>query len=162
MRDTTTDGRPFRVWAVVDDFTRENPWLLADRSLSARRVIEALEAVLLVRRAPRTIVCDNGPEFTSLALDQWASARGIALDFIRPGRPVENCFIESFNGKLRDECLNQYHFGTLADVQQRLARWQDEYHTERPHLRLGQRTPSEFAALFTPGEGHSSVLTLRS
>ncbi len=162
LRDTTTEGRPFRVWAVVDDFTRENPWLMADRSLSARRVVEALEAILLIRPAPHTIVCDNGPEFTSLALDQWASARGITLDFIRPGHPVENCFIESFNGKLRDECLNQHHFATLADAQQRLATWQHEYHTDRPHRGLGQRTPTEFAALFTPEEGHSSLMTLRS
>lgn len=117
-------GTAVPVWAVVDDFTRENPWLMADRSLSARRVIEALEAVLLVRPAPRTIVCDNGREFTSLALNQWASARGIILDFIRPGHPVENCFIESFNGKLRDECLKQHHFDTPAapgDVARRVS-----------------------------------------
>ena len=162
MRDTTTEGRPFRTWAVVDDFTKESPGLLLARSLPTRRVIEALDAILLVRPAPRTLVCDNGPEFTSLALDQWAHARGITLDFIRPGHPVENCFIESFNGKFRDECLNQHHFESIPHAQQITSAWHAEYHTERPHQSLGQRTPAEFAALFTPEEGHSSLMTLRS
>jgi putative transposase len=111
VRDATSDGRPFRVWALVDDLTRECP-LLVDRSLPARRVVEALDALLLVRRPPATIVCENGPEFVSLALDQWAATRGIRLNLITPGRPVETGFIESFNGKLRDECLNQHHFPT--------------------------------------------------
>ena len=116
VRDTTTEGRPYRIWTVVDDCTRECPLLVVDRSLPARRVVEALDTLLLVRAAPRAIVCDNGPEFTSLALYQWAAAHGVQLDFIHPGRPVENCFIESFNGKLRDECLNPQHFATLAEA----------------------------------------------
>lgn len=149
VRDTTADGRPFRVWTIVDDLTRECPLLLVDRSLPARRVVEALDALLLVRGRPCTIVCDNGPEFVSLALDQWASANQVRLDFIRPGRPVENCFIESFNGKLRDECLNLHHFRSLAEARDRLEHWRHEYNTARPHLGLQQRTPAEFAALFT-------------
>jgi putative transposase len=152
VRDTLADGRPYRIWALVDDATREAPLVLVDRSLSATRVVEALDTLLLVRGRPEAIVCDNGPEFVSVALDQWASARGIRLDFIRPGRPVENCFIESFNGKLRDECLNQHHFLTLAEARQRIEAWRQEYHTERPHKGLGQRTPAEYAALFTPQE----------
>ena len=162
VRDTTTDGRPFRIWALVDDLTRECPLLLVDRSLPARRVVEALEALLLVRGTPEAIVCDNGPEFVSLALDQWAATRGVRLDFIRPGRPVENCFIESFNGKLRDECLNQHHFATLAEARTVLETWRQEYHTDRPHRGLNQRTPAEYAAGWTPEEGPSSSLTLRS
>ena len=161
LRDTLADGRPYRIWTLVDDATREAPLVLVDRSLPATRVVEALDTLLLVRGRPRAIVCDNGPEFVSLVLDQWASARGIRLDFIRPGRPVENCFIESFNGKLRDECLNQHHFASLADAQQRIEAWRQEYHTERPHRGLGQRTPAEYAALFTPEEGHSSDAILR-
>lgn len=161
VRDTTADGRPFRVWTVVDDLTRECPLLLVDRSLPARRVVDALDALLLVRGTPRTIVCDNGPEFVSLALDQWASARAVTLDFIRPGRPVENCFIESFNGKLRDECLSVQHFATLADAQARIETWRQEYNTDRPHAGLARRTPAEYAALFTPEEGHSSPTALR-
>ena len=161
VRDTTADGRPFRVWTVVDDLTRECPMLLADRSLPARRVVEALEALLLVRGTPRTIVCDNGPEFVSLALDQWASAHGVTLDFIRPGHPVENCFIESFNGKFRDECLSLYHFDTLSAAQEQFETYRQEYNTERPHQGLDQWTPAEYAARFTPEEGHSSQTALR-
>jgi putative transposase len=161
VRDTLADGRPYRIWALVDDATREAPLVLVDHSLPAGRVIGALETLVLVRGRPRAIVCDNGPEFVSLALDQWASAQGIRLDFIRPGHPVENCFIESFNGKLRDECLNQHHFTSLAEAQQQIEAWRREYHTERPHRGLGQRTPAEYAALFTPEEGHSSTGILR-
>jgi len=161
VRDTLADGRPYRIWALVDDATRESPLILVDRSLPAARVVEALDTLLLVRGTPHAIVCDNGPEFVSLALDQWASQRGVRLDFIRPGHPVENCFIESFNGKLRDECLNLHHFLTLAEAQDRIETWRQEYHTERPHQGLGQRTPAEYAALFTPEEGSSSLTTLR-
>jgi putative transposase len=156
VRDTLADGRPFRVWTLVDDLTRECPLLVVDRSLPARRVVEALDALLLLRGRPTTIVCDNGPEFVSLALDQWASAHQVRLDFIRPGRPVENCYIESFNGKLRDECLNLHHFHSLAEARDRLEQWRIEYNTARPHLGLRNRTPAEVAALYTPEEGPSS------
>ena len=160
MRDTLADGRPFRVWTIVDDATRECPLLLVDRSLPARRVVDALDAMLMVRAAPRAIVCDNGPEFVSQALDQWAAARGITLDFIRPGHPVENCFIESFNGRLRDECLNAQHFTTLADARAAIEAWRVEYNTERPLGSLGKRTPAEYAATFTPAATLSSPSTL--
>ena len=162
VRDTTAEGRPFRVWTLVDDATRECPLLLVDRSLPAWRVVEALDMLLVLRRRPLAIVCDNGPEFVSQALDHWASRQGIHLDFIRPGHPVENCFIESFNGKLRDECLSQYHFATLAEARDRIEQWRQEYNTERPHSSLGNSTPAEYAARFTPEEGHSSTLILRS
>ena len=161
VRDTLADGRPFRIWTLVDDATREAPLLLVDRSLPAARVVEALDLLLLVRQRPQAIVCDHGPEFISLALDQWAAARGIRLDFIRPGHPVENCFIESFNGKLRDECLSQHHFASLAEAQHTIETWRREYHTERPHRGLGQRTPAEYAARFTPAEGPSAPTILR-
>jgi putative transposase len=150
VRDTLADGRPYRIWTLVDDLTREAPLLLADYSLPARRVIEALDVLLLVRGRPEAIVCDNGPEFVSLALDQWASDHGIRLDFIRPGHPVENCFIESFNGKFRDECLNMHHFASLAEAQAIIEEWRAEYHTDRPHRGLGQLTPAEYAASLTP------------
>lgn len=157
MRDTTSEGRPFRIWTLVDDCTRECPLLLVDRSLPARRVVEALEALLLVRGRPRTIVCDNGPEFVSLALDQWAATHDVRLDFIRPGCPVENCFIESFNGKLRDECLNLQHFVTLAEARRAVDAWRHAYNTERPHRGLGQCTPAEYAAQLALEERHSSA-----
>jgi putative transposase len=161
-RDTTGEGRPFRVWTLVDDATRECPLLVVVRSLPAARVVEALDALLLVRRCPEVIVCDNGPEFVSQALDQWASQHGVTLDFIRPGHPVENCFIESFNGQLRDECVSQYHFASLAEARDRIEQWRHEYTTDPPHGSLGDRTPAEYTALFTPEEGHSSTLILRS
>ena len=161
VRDTLIDGRPYRIWTLVDDATRECPQLVVQRSLPAARVVEALEMLLLVRGTPRAIVCDNGPEFVSQALDQWADERGIRLDFIRPGRPVENCFIESFNGKLRDECLNAHHFATLAEAQQHIEAWRVEYNTDRPHRGLDRRTPAEFAALFTPERDDTSLTTFR-
>lgn len=156
VRDTTTEGRPFRVWTIVDDYTRECPHLLVERSLPARRVLDGLNALLLVRGVPTTIVCDNGPEFVSLALDQWASAHGVRLDFIRPGRPVENCFIESFNGRLRDECLNLHHFSSLAEARHVIEAWRQEYNTARPHSGLGYRTPAEMAAHYHREERLSS------
>ena len=122
----------------------------------------ALDALLLVRGRPQAIVCDNGPEFVSQALDQRAGTQVIARDFIRPGHPVEHCFIERFNGKFRDECLALQHFTTLADAQARIEQWQEEYNTARPHRSLGNRTPAEYAALFSPEEGYSSMSILRS
>lgn len=162
VRDTLLDGRPFRVWTVVDDATRECPWLLVERSLPATRIVDALEMLRLVRGLPRVIVCDNGPEFVSQALDHWAAHRGVTLDFIRPGCPVENCFIESFNGRLRDECLNTHHFGTLAEARRVIEAWREEYNTARPHSSLGQRTPAEFAVQFQDGEAAGTLTTLRS
>ena len=162
LRDTLADGRPYRIWALVDDATREAPLILVDRTLPATRVVEALDTLLLVRRCPGAIVCDNGPEFVSQALDQWAAEHAVTLDFIRPGRPVENCFIESFNGKLRDECLNQHYFSSLAEARTRIEQWRQEYHTERPHRGLGQLTPAEYAARYYPEEDGASLTTLRS
>jgi putative transposase len=89
-------------------------------------------------------VCDNGPEFTSQALDQWAYARGITLQFIRPGKPVENAYVESFNGRLRDECLNENWFATLDDARVTIERWRQQYNAGRPHSSLGNRTPEAF------------------
>ena len=162
VRDTLVDGRPFRIWTVVDDATRECPFLLVERSLPAVRVVDALETLRLGRGLPRTLVCDNGPEFVSQAMDQWAAARGVRLDFIRPGRPVENCFIESFNGRLRDECLNLHHFHSLADARQTIEAWREEYNTARPHGSLGGRTPYEFAVALQEQETAGSLTTLRS
>lgn len=161
VRDTLVDGRPFRVWTVVDDATRECPMLLVERSLTGARVVEALEWLQLIRGLPDVIVCDNGPEFVSQALDHWAATRRVTLDFIRPGHPVENCFIESFNGRLRDECLNVHHFRTLEEARGVIEAWRTEYNTERPHSSLGWRTPEDFAATFQQDEEVDSLTTLR-
>jgi putative transposase len=145
VRDTLADGRVFRAFTLVDDCTRECPVIEVDTSLSGERVVRVLDRVAITRGLPASIVCDNGPEFVSRALDEWAHRRGVALLFIQPGHPVENCYIESFNGKFRDECLNQHWFLSLADAQTKIEGWREEYNTARPHSGLAQSTPTEFA-----------------
>jgi putative transposase len=162
VRDTLIDGRPFRVWTVVDDATRECPMLLVERSLTGQRIAEALNWLRLVRGLPEAIVCDHGPEFVSQALDQWAAQHGVTLDFIRPGHPVENCFIESFNGRLRDECLNTQHFVTMDEARTAIEAWRVEYNTERPHGSLGWQTPEDFAGQLEQDTAGTLMSTLRS
>jgi putative transposase len=145
VRDTLSDGRAFRALTLVDDCTRECPVIEVDLSLGSARVVAVLERLAETRGLPRTIVVDNGPEFQSRALDAWAHHRRVQLQFIRPGKPVENAFIESFNGKLRDECLNQYWFLSLADARRTIEAWRLSYNTARPHRALGTLTPSQFA-----------------
>lgn len=146
------DGRWIRVLTVVDQFTRECVTLLADTTLSGEKVAIALDKVLPQRGAPESITVDNGTEFTSKALDHWAYRNGVHLDFIRPGRPVENGYIESFNGRLRDECLNVEVFFNLADARRKLYLWRCDYNHQRPHSALEDRTPAEFAALCSRGK----------
>ena len=148
MRDTLADGRAFRLFTLVDDCTRECPVIEVDHGLGASRVVAVLERLAATRGLPRTLVLDNGPEFHSRALDAWAFQRGVQLQFIRPGKPVENAFIESFNGRLRDECLNQHWFLSLRDAQRRIETWRESYNTARAHRGLGRITPAQFAAKF--------------
>jgi putative transposase len=143
MADRLEDGRAFRVLTIVDQFSRECPLLEAGVSLTGRQVVECLERLAMFRGLPQAITVDNGAEFCSKALDAWAYQRGVKLDFIRPGRPVENGFIESFNGKLRDECLNTEIFFTLEDARQKLERWRRDYNEQRPHSALGGLPPME-------------------
>lgn len=145
VRDALADGRPFRCFTLVDDFTRECPVIAVGHSLPASRVIQALERVAADRGLPQSIVCDNGPEFAGKEMDRWAHDHGVALQFIRPGKPVENAYCESFNGKFRDECLNSWWFTTLADAQRVIETWRHEYNDERPHKNLGRQTPTAFA-----------------
>jgi putative transposase len=144
VSDALADGRAFRCFTLVDDFTRECPAIEAAQSLPAWRVVHVLERIAAERGLPVSIVCDNGPEFAGKVLDRWAHERGVALQFIRPGKPVENAYIESFNGKLRHECLNAHWFVSLADAQRTIEQWRIEYNEERPHKNLGRRTPAEF------------------
>ena len=116
VADTLVDGRTFRVLNIVDDFSREALATEVGRSIPGARVARVLERLARIRGLPSTIVVDNGPEFTSRVLDQWAYEHGVELHFIQPGKPVQNAFVESFNGKLRDECLNQNWFVSLADT----------------------------------------------
>jgi putative transposase len=145
MRDTLQDGRPFRIFTVVDIFTRECPMLAADTSLTGKRVAELLDGASAERGYPKTITVDNGTEFYSKAMDAWAYQHGVQLQFIRPGKPVENAFIESFNGRLRDELLNGELFMGLLDARQKLEAWRRDYNQNRPHGSLGELTPDEYA-----------------
>lgn len=143
--DEFTDGRRFRTLNVVDDFTRECVAIYVDISIQGTRVARVLDQVAITRALPKSIVCDNGPEFSGKTLDQWAHGKGISLDFIRPGKPVENCYIESFNGKFRDECLNDNVFFSLKDAQAKIEIWREDYNRSRPHSSLGDLTPEEYA-----------------
>ena len=144
VSDALTDGRRFRILAVVDDFSRENLVLVADTSLSGHRVARELDQIIAERGMPTTIVSDNGTEFTSMAILKWVQKTGIDWHYIAPGKPQQNGFIESFNGKLRDECLNETLFGTLREARETLATWQEDYNWQRPHSALGNLTPMEF------------------
>jgi len=139
------DGRWFRTLTVMDIYTRESLALVADRSLTGVKVAVALNAVIAHRPAPAAITVDNGSEFVSRAMDAWAYAHDVRLEFIRPGKPVENAFIESFNGRLRDECLNVHVFASTAEAQVVLDAWRDDYNHLRPHSRLQDRTPVQWA-----------------
>ena len=145
VHDQLLDGRRFRVLTVIDQWSRESVSVEAGFTLTGQSVASALEAVAQQRPLPKAITVDHGTEFTSRALDEWAWRRGVQLDFIRPGKPVENGLIESFNGRLRDECLNVTEFISLEHARTILAAWQDDYNHRRPHSSLGHLTPSEYA-----------------
>jgi len=148
-----TTGRRFRVLTVVDDFTRKCVLLHADFSIPGQNVTRALDQL---KQQPKIFNIDNGSEFTSKAMDQWAFDKGIKLDFIRPGKPNENAFIESFNEKLRNECLNENWFVSLEEVRRTIEEWRIDYNENRPHSSLGELTPKEFADQTTRKDSPSS------
>lgn len=145
VSDALTDGRRFRVLAVVDDFTRECLALVADTSLSGLRVTRELCTIIADRGKPGTIVSDNGTEFTSMAILKWCQESNIEWHYIAPGKPMQNGFVESFNGSFRDECLNEILFSSLAHARAEIQAWKEDYNSNRPHSSLGNSTPSEFA-----------------
>lgn len=147
LGDALTDGRRFRILAVVDDFTRECLCLVADTSLSGVRVARELDAIIAARGRPALCVSDNGTELTSLAILQWAQERRVEWHYIAPGKPQQNAFVESFNGRLRDELLNETLFTSLAHARAALAEWRLDYNTIRPHSRLGNLPPAIYAKL---------------
>lgn len=150
VSDRLSDGRSFRILTVIDQFTRECLALAADRSMNGAKVVTTLSAAITERGvAPRSITLDNGSEFAGRILEAWAMQHGVQLCFIRPGRPVENGFIESFNGRLRDECLNVEWFSSLHEAQQTLSRWRIHYNHQRPHSALNDRSPATFATQYT-------------
>jgi putative transposase len=144
VSDQLADGRRFRVLTLVDNVSRVSPAIVADRSMGGHKVVEMLEqAAQRHGTLPKVISVDNGPEFTSKAVDEWAHRRGVKLQFSRPATPTDNPYIESFNGRLREECLNQHWFESLEEARQILEKWRMEYNTERPHSSLDNRTPVE-------------------
>ena len=148
VSDSLYNGRRFRVLTVVDDFSRECPVLEVDHSLTGRRVTRTLERIALTRGLPEVITVDNGPEFISKALDLWAYENKVKLRFIQPGKPTQNAYIESFNGKFREECLNDNVFVSLHSAQEIIENWRLDYNSERPHRSLSKMTPEEFARRF--------------
>ncbi len=152
MTDALSSGRRFRTLNIVDDFTREAVAIEVDTSLGGLRVARVLDDLKMQRGLPGQIRSDNGPEFTSRALDQWAYEHGVRWHYIQPGRPMENGYVESFNGRLRDECLNENWFGDLAEARKTIEAWRQDYNQCRPHSALGYRTPEEFAKNAAAGD----------
>jgi putative transposase len=145
VSDRLVDGRWFRILTVVDQYTRECLCAYADRSQTGDKVVVQMKRLAVLRGLPQSITTDNGSEFAGKAMEVWAYQNDVKLDLIRPGKPVENGYIESFNGRLRDECLNGEIFFDLADAREKLERWRADYNERRPHSSLDDRTPAEFA-----------------
>jgi len=161
MCDSLVDGRRFRLFNVIDDFNRESLAIEIDTSLPARRVIRVLERLIAEKGKPANVRCDNGPEFISHLLEQWCTDRKINIQFIQPGRPMQNAYIERKNGSLRRELLDAYLFNNLAEVRVMSEEWRGDYNTERPHKSLGYLSPIKYAelksrqaALSTPASGN--------
>ena len=152
MWDQLADGRSFRTLNIVDNFTRESLAIEVDVSLPGLRVTHVLDQLAETRGLPKSIVMDNGPEFSGRALDAWAYSRGVDLAFIAPGKPTQNGYAESFNGKFRDECLNQHWFISMNDARRKIEDWRQDYNHVRPHSSLGDRPPVEFARTFNRQE----------
>jgi putative transposase len=158
VSDTFTDGRRFRILAVVDDFTRECLCLVPDTSLSGLRVVRELDAIIAVRGRPLTCVSDNGTELTSMAILRWSQETLVEWHYIAPGKPTQNAFVESFNGRLRDELLNETLFTSLAHARAVLAAWKDDYNKIRPHSALGNLAPAIYATLSDPAKQRDGSL----
>jgi putative transposase len=143
MHDELFNGQRIRLLTIVDNFSRVSPRIEVDRSLTGKRVVEVLNRISFERGLPKTIRVDHGTEFTSKVFDQWAYINGVEIDFTRPGKPTDNAFIESFNGRVRQECLNENWFLSLEDARSKVEAWRQEYNNERP---LGNQAPAQFAS----------------
>lgn len=146
VSDALASGRRIKVLTIVDDFSKESVDLVADFGISGHYVTRVLDQAARFRGYPKAIRTDQGPEFTGKALDQWAYKHGVQLKLIQAGKPTQNAFIESFNGRFRDECLNDHWFTGLAEARILIAAWRRDYNQHRPHSALGYQTPAEFAA----------------
>lgn len=150
VSDSLESGRRIRILTILDLWDRSTPALEVDISLSGQRVVQVLERLRLQGRLPRRLLTDNGPEFTGRALNEWAQKHGIGLEHSRPGKPTDNGFVESFNGRLRDECLNQNIFVSLADARHLIEEWRQDYNCNRPHSALGWQSPETYRATHQP------------
>ena len=146
VHDALSDGRRFRALTVIDEFSRECLAIEVGASLTGDRVSQVLHRLCELRAVPIIIRSDNGPEFRGRTMDEWAYGRGVQLQFIEPGKPIQNAFIESFNSRLREECLNEQVFLSLDDARRKIEQWRDKYNRLRPHSSLGYLAPEEFAA----------------
>jgi putative transposase len=146
MSDSLYDGRRFRVLTLVDTMSRESPLIAVERSFSGEKVAGLLDQIAQLGGLPEAIQVDNGPEFTSKALDEWAARNTVKLIFSRPGTPTDNPYIEAFNGRLRAECLDQHWFASLEDTRRIVEAWRVEYNVERPHTALNNQTPAAYRA----------------
>jgi len=144
IQDSLWSGRKFRTLSVVDTYSRECLNVEVDTSLPGQRVVRALDRLADTKGLPESIRMDNGPEFISKVLDEWAHRNGVTLDFIRPGKPTENPYAESFHGRFRDECLNENYFLDMQEAKDKIEEWRIEYNTFRPHSSLDYKTPEEF------------------
>ena len=147
VHDQLFDGRPFLILTVIDQLSRESPMIVVDFSMSGQKVAEALDHCLMALPTPLSLTVDHGTVFTSKALEEWAWQHQVKLDFIRPGKPMENGHIESFNDRLRDGCLNVKQFLSLDDARVNIEAWRVDYNQRRPHSSLGHLTPSEFVQI---------------
>jgi len=156
VSDGFVDGRRLRCLNIVDDFTKQCLAIEVDTSLPGRRVVSVLERLAEGRGLPASVTVDNGPEFISKALDEWAYRQQLRLSFIQPGKPQQNAYIESFNGKFRDECLNEHWFLSMRHARDVIETWRQEYNDERPHSSLGYLTPNRFAESFLTADSMST------
>lgn len=148
LKDALSDGRKLKALPIVDEYTKKSFRIEVDTSITGARVVRILNEIAPVEGLPEIIIIDNGPEFIGRALDEWAYRRGVKLFFITPGKPVENMYMESFNGRLRDECLNLHYFTSIDHARQVIEEWRVDYNTERPHSSLDDLTPEEFIQQF--------------
>jgi putative transposase len=159
MSDALFNGRRFRAFTMMDVYSRECLNIYADNRITGEVVVDILDHISYYRGRPERIRVDNGPEFVSKALDNWSYENNIKLEFSRPGKPVDNAFIESFNGSLRDECLSTNWFLSIEDARSKLEAWRRDYNEFRPHSSLGNMTPSDFARSLTIGANKAGLLT---
>ena len=157
MSDSLYDGRRFRVFTLVDNMTRESLAIAVDTAFSGKRVVALLERIAVTRGLPKVIQMDNGPEFTSRALDDWAHRHGVKLAFSRPGTPTDNPYIEAFNGRVRAECLNQHWFASLEEARQILEAWRLDYNEVRPHTSLDNQTPIAYKTAWAKNQANEET-----